>query len=93
MPNYAAHHAKDFWLEHRHPISLATDDSGVFSTTLSREYELAMEHCNFSEQDVLDVARAAARQSFAPPDVQADVLAQIDAFEREWRAAEGGIHT
>ena len=86
MSSFAEHHAKDFWLAHQHPLSFATDDSGVFGTTLTREYELALQHCEFSRESLIDVARNAIQQSFAPAHVKQRVLDKIAVFESSFSA-------
>jgi adenosine deaminase len=40
VPAVEAHHFERFWAV-GHPLALCTDDSGVFGTTLSREFCLA----------------------------------------------------
>ncbi|MFH2054132.1 MAG: adenosine deaminase [bacterium] len=45
-------------------VALCTDNPTVSSTTLAREYELAMETFGFSEADVRDLARMSCRGTF-----------------------------
>lgn len=47
-----------------HPVALCTDDSGVFCTSLSREYALAAKSFNLSPQQLRALSRAAIEQTF-----------------------------
>ena len=66
------------------PVTLATDDPGMFHTDLDREYLLVHEHFGLSRGDLADLARAAARAAFCNDDRKAALLAEIDAVERAW---------
>eukprot|EP00771_Trimastix_marina_P004101 gnl/Trimastix_PCT/837.p1 GENE.gnl/Trimastix_PCT/837~~gnl/Trimastix_PCT/837.p1 ORF type:complete len:338 (+),score=91.25 gnl/Trimastix_PCT/837:99-1112(+) len=37
VPSYEEHHFRYFW-EHRHPLAICTDNTGVFNTTVSEEF-------------------------------------------------------
>ncbi|GAB2690489.1 adenosine deaminase [Thalassiella azotivora] len=60
------------------PVSLASDDPGMFDTTLNREYELAHTVFGLSTGELADLARAAVEHSFAPEETRRRVLAEID---------------
>jgi adenosine deaminase len=60
------------------PLTLNSDDPGMFATTLNREYEIAHEVFGLSVTDLVDVAKAAVRYSFADADTQAALSAAID---------------
>lgn len=62
------------------PVSINSDDPPMFSTTLTKEYEVARGLLGLDDAGVADLARASVRQSFAPDDVKATVLAEIDAY-------------
>ena len=47
------------------PITLNTDDPGMFRTTLSREYALAERHFGFTAEELRGVARNGFRYGFA----------------------------
>jgi adenosine deaminase len=80
-----------------HPFVLATDDPGVFDTSLSREYALAAASCGLRSEDLRRIARDAFEYAFvhaheamneedaerAAGDV-AKVRAALDAGTRAW---------
>jgi aminodeoxyfutalosine deaminase len=59
-------------------FSINSDDPPMFGTTLNREYEIAAELLDLDEAGVAELARGAVAASFAPEDVRARVLAEID---------------
>ena len=64
------------------PVTLATDDPGMFHTDLDREYLLVHEHFGLSRGDLADLARAGAHAAFCDDERKAALLAEIDAVER-----------
>src|SRR4051812_34448744 len=60
-------------------VTINSDAPPMFGTTLNREYEIAAELLSLDEAGVADLARAAVHASFAPEDVRARVLGEIDA--------------
>jgi aminodeoxyfutalosine deaminase len=52
------------------PITLNTDDPGIFRTTLTREFEIARDHFGFGEADLAEVAKNAWRFRFAGAEPQ-----------------------
>lgn len=62
-------------------VTLNSDDPGMFSTTLNDEYRLPLEHFGLDRSAVLELARVAARVSYAPQAVRDSLLAEIDAYE------------
>ena len=62
------------------PVSINSDDPPMFGTTLSDEYEVARNLLGLSDAGVAELARGGVRQSFAPEAVQAEILAEIDAY-------------
>jgi adenosine deaminase len=55
VPGYVDHHFKRFYAAN-HPVVLCTDDTGVFMTTLSREYALAAAAFQLTEKQIIDLA-------------------------------------
>ena len=47
VPSYREHHLVR-WAALGHPVIICTDDAGVFNTSLSQEYQLAIQHCGFT---------------------------------------------
>jgi aminodeoxyfutalosine deaminase len=61
------------------PVTLATDDPGMFHTDLDREYMLCHEHFGLDAAALAELARTGARAAFCSPARRADLLAAIDA--------------
>jgi aminodeoxyfutalosine deaminase len=60
-------------------VTINSDDPPMFGTTLNHEYAVAAGLLGLDESGVAELARAAVRASYAPADVKARVLAEIDA--------------
>ncbi|MCW2848357.1 MAG: adenosine deaminase [Marmoricola sp.] len=60
-------------------VTINSDDPPMFGTTLNREYDIAAELLDLDEAGIADLARTAVRVSYAPDDVKARVLDEIDA--------------
>jgi aminodeoxyfutalosine deaminase len=60
------------------PVTLATDDPGMFHTDLNREYLLCHEQFGLEQAELAEIARTGARAAFCPPATRAAVLAEID---------------
>lgn len=78
--SYADHHILD-WLLWSHPVCLCTDDSGIFSTTLSHECFLALSELNLDQSRILAIQRDAARMAFCSDSKRNHILALLDEFE------------
>jgi aminodeoxyfutalosine deaminase len=61
-------------------VTVNSDDPPMFGTTLNREYEIAADLLGLDEAGVADLARAAVGESFAPDDVRARLLGEIDVY-------------
>jgi aminodeoxyfutalosine deaminase len=62
------------------PVTLATDDPGMFHTTLNDEYLRCHQEFGLSAADLAELARAGARAAFCPEDTRRAILAEIDAL-------------
>ena len=62
------------------PLSLASDDPPLFSTTLNREYLICAEQFHWGARRVLEVAQAAVKQSFLPDAEKQRLLAEQVVF-------------
>lgn len=62
-------------------VTLNTDDPGMFSTDLNREYSIAHDVFGLDWCALTDLARESVRASFAPEATKSRVLAEIDAYE------------
>ena len=61
-------------------VTINSDDPPMFGTTLNREYEIAADLLGIGESGLADLSRAAVRASFAPDDVKAPLLGEIDGY-------------
>lgn len=59
------------------PLTLNSDDPGMFATTLNREYEIAHSVFGLGATELADLARAAVRHSFAAEATKQRLLAEI----------------
>lgn len=64
------------------PVTLATDDPGMFHTDLNREYLLCHKHFGMSRGELADLSRAGVHAAFCPDELKSSLLAEIDAAER-----------
>ncbi|MCL2541100.1 MAG: adenosine deaminase [Nocardioidaceae bacterium] len=62
------------------PVTVNSDDPSMFGTSLNREYEVAADLLGLDRSGIVDLARAGVRHSFAPDDLKASLLAEIDAY-------------
>jgi aminodeoxyfutalosine deaminase len=60
-------------------VTINSDDPPMFGTTLNREYAIAASLLDLDESGVAELARTAVHVSFAPDDVKARIIAEIDA--------------
>jgi aminodeoxyfutalosine deaminase len=64
------------------PVTLATDDPGMFHTDMNSEYLLVHEHFGLSRGELAELSRAGVRAAFCDDARKAELLAEIDAAER-----------
>lgn len=60
------------------PVTLSTDDPGMFDTDLNREYAAAAALCDLDEPAVAEIARAGVRAAFCDEDQRSRLLGEID---------------
>ncbi|KAE8728823.1 putative cytochrome P450 [Hibiscus syriacus] len=72
------HHFVDLY-KAKHPLALCTDDSGVFSTSLSREYGLASSAFSLGKTEMFQLAENAIDFIFSDDGVKADLRATFKA--------------
>jgi adenosine deaminase CECR1 len=68
------------------PVILSTDDPGIFSSTLSEEYDLAQREFNLSWGELKQISRNGILYSFLEPETKTRLLTELDrrlaAFEK-----------
>ncbi|KAF7014305.1 hypothetical protein CFC21_028319 [Triticum aestivum] len=77
-PSLELHHFADLY-NAKHPLSICTDDSGLFSTSLSNEYYLVASTFGLSKTELFRLAQGAAEFVFADDKVKKSLRA---VFER-----------
>ncbi|XP_062161417.1 N6-mAMP deaminase [Alnus glutinosa] len=71
------HHFADLYTG-KHPLVLCTDDAGVFSTSLSREYNLAASAFGLGKRELFLLAKNAIEFIFASDGVKQDLRRTFD---------------
>jgi len=61
-------------------VTVNSDDPPMFGTTLNREYAIAAQLLDLDQDGLAELARTAVRASYAPDEVAARILAEIDAY-------------
>ncbi len=61
-------------------ITVNSDDPPMFGTTLNGEYEIAAGLLGLDQTGVAELSRAAVRASYAPDDVKAAIIGEIDGY-------------
>ena len=74
----AEHPAKSYF-DQGIMITLNSDDPAMFGTTLSREYQLAQESFNFTDEHLRELARNSFEASFLPAEKKLEFLNLFDA--------------
>ncbi|KAJ0983202.1 hypothetical protein J5N97_011457 [Dioscorea zingiberensis] len=77
------HHFADLY-NANHPVSLCTDDVGLFSTDLTKEYDLAASTFGFNKEEVFQLSRNVIKFVFADDDVKRTLAAIYDAAEKRF---------
>jgi len=60
------------------PVSLSTDDPGLFRTTLTREFQKAVETFQLGEADLTTLVLQGVRSSFLPHDAKMTMMQQLN---------------
>jgi aminodeoxyfutalosine deaminase len=63
------------------PVTLATDDPGMFHTDLDAEYLLCHEAFGMGIAELAEIARTGARAAYCSPSLREDLLTEIDRVE------------
>lgn len=79
LPDHADHPTVEAWLASGYPFCVCTDDSGVFSVSLSEELASVAAAHALTRSSVAALARAAFDYAFAPPEVMEPLLREVDA--------------
>lgn len=77
-PSLELHHFADLY-NAKHPLSLCTDDSGLFSTSLSNEYYLVASTFGLSKAELFQLAQDAVEFVFAGDELKRSLR---ELFER-----------
>ncbi|XP_066590477.1 adenosine deaminase-like protein isoform X2 [Prorops nasuta] len=77
VPSYALHQFK-YYYEAGHPICIATDDKGVFDTTLSAEFEIICNQFGCEKHDLIKLSKSAVSYSFASEEEKVKLLSIIE---------------
>lgn len=76
------HHFADLY-KAKHPLILCTDDTGVFSTNLSKEYAIAAAAFGLGKKEMFQLARNAVEFAFAEEHVVRELRELFDLAEEE----------
>ncbi|GAB2301098.1 hypothetical protein Dimus_035130 [Dionaea muscipula] len=82
VPDIDAHHFADLYRAN-HPLTLCTDDSGVFSTSLSKEYSIAAAAFGLGRDEMFRLARNAVEFVFADDYVVRELKGTFDLAAKE----------
>ena len=76
---YSDHHFKEWAVSRDHPVSICTDDMGVFKTSLSKEYALIAEHFELDQKQICQLVRKSYDLIFADEEIKKALGLKIDA--------------
>eukprot|EP00850_Spirogloea_muscicola_P001660 SM000006S19425 [mRNA] locus=s6:588855:599099:- [translate_table: standard] len=78
VSTYSSHHFVDMY-KVDHPTIICTDDCGVFSTYLSREFALAAAAFDLNKQDLKELALRSVNYVFAPSSIKQQLHLEFQA--------------
>lgn len=71
------------------PVSLSTDDEGIFNTDISKECELAVKETNITYQELKNMSINSLENSFAENDLKKNLktvlMKKFIPFEKKWK--------
>ncbi|PRQ28501.1 putative adenosine deaminase [Rosa chinensis] len=82
IPSLDIHHFADLYSA-KHPLVLCTDDSGVFSTSLSNEYNLAASAFGLGRREIFQLTRNAVEFIFAGDGVKRELKEIFSSAEQK----------
>ncbi|EZA47964.1 hypothetical protein DMN91_011425 [Ooceraea biroi] len=82
ISSYASHHFK-YLHQAGHPITIGTDDKGVFNTCLSKEYELLSSVFNVARKQLKELSLLSVQYSFASAEEKKSLSSVIETFETD----------
>ncbi|CAH8381854.1 unnamed protein product [Eruca vesicaria subsp. sativa] len=68
----------------KHPLIICTDDFGVFSTSLSNEYSLAVSSFGLGKRETFSLAKSAIDATFAEDEVKQQLRLIFDSASPEY---------
>ncbi|EIE25888.1 adenosine/AMP deaminase family protein [Coccomyxa subellipsoidea C-169] len=77
VASYPEHHFHPFYSA-GHPVILCTDDSGVFSTSLSKEFAIAAQAFQFSRLQLWQISEAAIDHTFLNEEEKQDLRKEFE---------------
>ncbi|HEY4017417.1 MAG TPA: adenosine deaminase [Pseudonocardiaceae bacterium] len=72
-------HPLPILLEAGVPVTLSTDDPGMFNTYLNKEYQLVADTFRLSRGQLAEIAKAGVRAAYCDETLREELLAEIDA--------------
>ncbi|ESO08564.1 hypothetical protein HELRODRAFT_110129 [Helobdella robusta] len=79
IADLSSHHLQ-YWLDKKHQCIICTDDKGMFSTSLSKEFILASTTFNLSKEEVWSMSRNAVEHIFSSEHVKEQLRTMFATF-------------
>lgn len=86
-PDYSTHPFPEY-LRTDIPVALTTDDRGMWDSTLTDEYYVAVKEFNLSWQELIGLARQSLKHSFLPDNVK---QAELNTYEQKIKKFTGKL--